>query len=138
MNSSQATPEVRWQQRFSNYKNALARLSKFLKKKKLNELEEQGLIQAFEYTFEFAWKTLQDLLQAKGYLNIKGPNPTIMQSFQDGYISDGPGWAQMRQSRNTVSHVYDESATKEIAILIRSKYCQLFTDLQTRLEKEEK
>lgn len=44
----------------------------------------QGLIKAFEYTYELSWKTLQDLLRDKGYNNIAGPKPVIMQSFQDG------------------------------------------------------
>jgi DNA-binding HxlR family transcriptional regulator len=42
--------DVRWKQRFSNYKKALAQLTKFINKGQLNELEEQGLIQSFEYS----------------------------------------------------------------------------------------
>jgi hypothetical protein len=52
-------------------------------------MEQQGLIKAFEYTFELSWKTLQDLLKHKGYRDILGPRPVIEQSFQDGYINDG-------------------------------------------------
>lgn len=50
-------PDIRWQQRFNNYKRALSQLTKFMKHTKLNEMEEQGLIQAFEYTCKLAWKT---------------------------------------------------------------------------------
>ena len=42
-------PDVRWKQRFDSYQKALAQLTKFIDKENLNELEEQGLIQAFEY-----------------------------------------------------------------------------------------
>jgi len=52
-------------------------------------MEEQGLIKAFEYTYELAWKTLQDLLNYKGYSNIVGPRPVLEQSFRDGYLHDG-------------------------------------------------
>lgn len=55
--------DIRWEQRFSNYNKALAQLERFLLKKKLNEMEEQGLIKAFEYTYELAWKTLQDFAE---------------------------------------------------------------------------
>jgi hypothetical protein len=41
---------IRWIQRFANYQKALSQLKKFIDKGELNELEEQGLIQAFEYT----------------------------------------------------------------------------------------
>ena len=47
-------PDIRWKQRFANYERALAQLTKFIDKGELNELEEQGLIQAFEYTHELA------------------------------------------------------------------------------------
>jgi hypothetical protein len=41
--------DIRWEQRFMNYEKALAQFQKFIAKGELNELEEQGLIQAFEY-----------------------------------------------------------------------------------------
>lgn len=46
--------DIRWKQRFANYKKTLSQLTKFIDKGELNELEEMGLIQAFEYTHELA------------------------------------------------------------------------------------
>jgi len=34
----------------------------------LNDIEEQGLIKAFEYTYELSWKVLQDLLKERCYM----------------------------------------------------------------------
>ncbi|MGC1956011.1 MAG: nucleotidyltransferase substrate binding protein, partial [Gammaproteobacteria bacterium] len=62
--------DVRWIQRFENYKRALTQLKKFIEKGDLNELEEQGLIQAFEYTHELAWNVLKDYLLSKGNVTI--------------------------------------------------------------------
>ena len=60
--------DIRWKQRFANYQSALAQLTKFIDKGELNELEEQGLIQAFEYTHELAWNVLRDYPTGKhGY-----------------------------------------------------------------------
>ena len=125
----------RWLQRFSSYEHALANLRKFLNKKKLNELEEQGLIKAFELTYELAWKTIQDLLHLKGYSEINGPKPVLTQAFQDGYIDDGPGWAQLHQSHSLKYDMYDKAIAKKTANLIREKYWQLFINLQIRLER---
>jgi hypothetical protein len=36
----------------------------------LSELEEQGLIKAFEYTYELAWNTIKDFLEFKGQTDI--------------------------------------------------------------------
>ena len=127
---------IRWQHRFSNYKKALAQLDRFLIKKDLNELEIQGLIQAFEYTFELAWKTLQDLLVFKGFTGISGPKPVSQQAFQDGYIKDGEGWIRMLESRNLASHTYNEEIASKITKEIRQEYFALMQSLMVRLEKE--
>jgi hypothetical protein len=55
--------DIRWQQRFENYKKALAKLGEAVQldsMRELSELEKQGTIQAFEYTHELAWKVMQD------------------------------------------------------------------------------
>ncbi len=83
-----------------------------------------------------SWKTLQDLLNYKGYANIIGPRPVMEQSFQDGYIANGEQWLQMHKSRNLTSHTYDEETAIEIVDAIRKIYFQLFKDLKNRLLKE--
>ncbi len=128
--------DIRWQQRFSNFNKAFDQLQRFVRHHDLNEMEIQGLIKAFEYTFELSWKTLQDLLKEKGYFDIIGPKPVIEQSFQDGYISDGKGWMRMHKSRNLTSHTYDEDTAREIVTSIRDDYFVLFGQLQKRLEEE--
>lgn len=58
--------DIRWIQRYANYHKACGRLvevteaDRFLED--LSELEVEGLVQRFEYTFELAWKVLQDIL----------------------------------------------------------------------------
>jgi len=132
------TPEsdIRWQQRFINFNKAFSQLERFMQEKSLNEMEEQGLIKAFEYTYELSWKTLQDLLKEKGYTDVVGPKPVIEQSFQDGYIVDGKGWMRMHVSRNLTSHTYDEETAEEIVRSIRSEYFHLLKSLQERLQDE--
>jgi nucleotidyltransferase substrate binding protein (TIGR01987 family) len=126
--------DIRWEQRFHNYQKAFTQLSRFLEKKDLNEMEEQGLIQAFEYTFELAWKTLQDFLEQRGgYLEIKGPRPVIMKAFQDGYLDNGEKWMEMLNDRNRTVHTYDEKIAHEISSAIISDYYALLKDLDNKL-----
>jgi len=50
-------PDVRWRQRFQSFGKAFTQLSAaadLAKQRKLSELEQQGLIQAFECTHELA------------------------------------------------------------------------------------
>jgi nucleotidyltransferase substrate binding protein (TIGR01987 family) len=128
--------DIRWQQRFSNLMKAFGQLERFVSEKDLNEMEKQGLIKAFEYTFELAWKTLQDLFKDKGYTGIVGPRPVIEQAFQDGYITDGKGWMNMQISRNLTSHTYDEATANEIISSIRSSYVSLMQELIENLKAE--
>ncbi|MDT0647654.1 nucleotidyltransferase substrate binding protein [Zunongwangia sp. F260] len=128
--------DVRWKQRFHNFSKVYKQLEKFVSEKELNEMEEQGLIKAFEYTYELSWKTLQDLLKDKGYVDIIGPRPVIEQGFQDGFLDDGKGWMKMHKSRNLTSHTYNEETAKEIIIDIRSSYIGLFRDLYQKLNEE--
>src|ERR1035437_9243515 len=116
--------DILWHQRFLSFKKAL------------NELEEQGLIKAFEYTYELSWKTLQDLLKEKGYNDILGPKPVIEQSFRDGYIIKGKEWLKMHNSRNLTTNSYDKETADEIVLQIRENYFGLFKELQIKLEEE--
>jgi len=128
--------DIRWQQRFANFTKALNQLERFAREQNLNEMEQQGLIKAFEYTFELSWKTLQDLLKHKGYRDIVGPRPVIEQSFQDGYINDGKAWMRMHKSRNLTAHTYNEDIAREIIQGIRQEYFALLEALKIRLERE--
>lgn len=126
--------DIRWQQRFANYKKALSQLTKFIDKGELNELEEMGLIQAFEYTHELAWNLLKDYLQDQGTQNITGSKDTVRAAFKVGLIDDGETWMEMIQDRNRTSHTYNESTAKAIATNITTRYFALFVDLQDSIE----
>ena len=128
--------DIRWHQRFLSLKKAFNQLERFIAREELNEIEEQGLIKAFEYTYELSWKTLQDLLKEKGYNDILGPKPVIEQSFQDGYIINGKEWLKMHNSRNLTTHSYDKETADEIVLQIRENYFGLFKELQIKLEEE--
>ena len=65
------TEDIRWQQRFSNFQLALSQLETFFEPPELNGREEQGLIKAFEYTFELAWNSLRDLLSSRPMVSYK-------------------------------------------------------------------
>jgi len=128
--------DIRWQQRFNNFKKALAKLGEVVcvgSPEQLSELEKEGLIQRFEYTYELAWKTLQDLLKNKGYMDITGPNPVLEQAYKDGYITDEAGWRKMKKSRELTSHTYDSHTADDIAADVFKHYHTLLQALATRL-----
>ena len=126
--------DIRWQQRFSNYKKAFARLKKFIDKGSLSELEAQGLIKAFEYTFELAWTTLKDFLEFSGQTDIYGSRDAIRKAFELGLINDGEKWMDMLKSRNLTSHTYNEETAQEICKAVTQTYFTLFEQLIMKMD----
>jgi nucleotidyltransferase substrate binding protein (TIGR01987 family) len=98
--------DIRWHQRLSNYNKALAQLKKFIDKDELNELEEQGLIQAFEYTFELAWNVIKDYYEYQGVIGMQGSRDAFRRAFNRDLIADGEIWMKMIESRTKTFHTY--------------------------------
>ena len=126
--------DIRWEQRFANYRKALTRLQKFIDKGELSELEEQGLIKAFEYTYELAWNTIKDFLEYKGQTDIYGSRDAIRKAFELGLIDDGESWMDMLKSRNKTSHTYNEEIAREICQAVVEVYYSLLKQLKAKLE----
>ena len=133
------TPDVRWIQRFKHFSKALSQLTKFIEKGALNEFEQQGLIQSFEYTYELAWNTLKDYFEAQGETNLHGSRDVFRLAFKRGLVEDGETWMDMITSRILTSHTYNEDVAEKIAAGIVSRYFPAFVALQTKLRslKEE-
>ncbi|HFD32312.1 MAG TPA: nucleotidyltransferase [Gammaproteobacteria bacterium] len=135
------TEDIRWIQRLDNWNRALKQLTKFMQRKALNELEEQGLIQSFEYNHELAWKTQKDFLENTGYTDLFGSKNVARKAFEVNLINNGELWMKMIKHRNETSHTYNEAVTKKIVSAITDHYYSAFCDLNKRLNelaKEEK
>ena len=131
--ASMTTQDIRWIQRFTHFNKALGQLTKFIQKEKLNELEEQGLIQAFEYTYELAWNTLKDYLEDQGETEIHGSRDAFRLAFQRGLIEDGETWMDMVRSRTLTSHTYNEDVAHQISSAVSQQYVPQFVKLHEKL-----
>ena len=129
--------DIRWKQRFSNFLKALSQLQKFIDKGELSELESQGLIKAFEYTFELAWTTLKDFLEYRGQTGIYGSRDAIRKAFQLNLIEDGDNWMDMLVSRNRTSHTYNEETAEQICQAIKKVYFNLFKNFEKKMHELE-
>ena len=127
--------DIRWKQRFSNFKKAFGQLHKFIEKGDLSELEAQGLVKAFEYTYELAWNTMKDFLEYRGQSDIYGSRDAIRKAFQLDLVEDGEGWMDMLASRNKTSHTYNRETAEEICNAVKTSYYFLFKQLKGKLEK---
>lgn len=129
--------DIRWHQRLSNYNKALNQLTKAVeltKQRELSDLENQGLIQAFEFTHELAWNVMKDYFEYQGNTFITGSRDATREAFSKGLITNGEGWMEMIKSRNQTSHTYNEETAEEIAEKIINIYNSLFIDFQNKME----
>jgi nucleotidyltransferase substrate binding protein (TIGR01987 family) len=126
--------DIRWQQRFSNYRKALTQLKEVVELKHPNKFEEQGLVQAFEFTYELAWNTLKDFLEYQGISEVVGSRDAFRKAFSAGLVSDGAVWMRMIESRNRTTHTYNESTAREIADDVRNAFIIAFCELEQTLE----
>ena len=127
--------EIRWKQRFQNFTKALYQLEEGVSIHNPSELEKQGVIQRFEFTFELSWKVIKDYLESKG-LDIQFPRDVIKNAYQTNIIQYGQEWITMLEKRNLLSHTYDERVAEEAYSNICAKYYILIKDLHNFLSKQ--
>lgn len=134
-----STEDNRWIQRLNHFVKALSQLKEAVtlaRQRPLSKLEEQGLIQAFEFTHELAWNTLKDFLESRGVQGLYGSKDTTRAAFKTGLVENGEVWMDMIRSRNLTSHTYNESTAAQIASAIGRAYFSEFEALRVKLEKE--
>jgi nucleotidyltransferase substrate binding protein (TIGR01987 family) len=127
------TTQPRWLYRFDNYKRAFVLLREgiaTMEERPLSQLEKEGVIQRFEYTWELAWKLLKDYLEASGVvLATVTPAAVIKAAFAAKLIDDGDGWMRALDARNKMSHTYDVKVFEQIIQEIRSHHLILLDRL---------
>jgi len=132
--------DIRWKQRFENYMKALATVKGAVElaiSRDLSDLEKQGLIKGFEFTFELAWNLMKDYLEEQGITDIIGSKGAIRHAFNKNIIMDGQVWMDMIEARNLASHSYDEKTAQELITAIIDTYYSQFNLLAEKMNNME-
>ncbi|MFM2069416.1 MAG: hypothetical protein RLZZ584_4325, partial [Pseudomonadota bacterium] len=135
-----AAPDIRWHQRLANYQRALAQLQAAVTlqaQRPLSELEQQGLIQAFEFTHELAWNVMKDFFVHQGRGDIAGSRDATRAAFAVQLVEDGEGWMEMITSRNQSSHTYNRATADALAGRITGRYTALFERFARRMAERQ-
>lgn len=129
--------DIRWIQRFRNFRSALYRLGKAVEivteqiseDEEVDDLLKEGLIQRFEYTHELAWKVMKDYAEYQGYTDIRGSRDAFRKAFDMGLVTD-KSWMDSIIDRNLTSHNYDEDTAEDICGNIVDVYYPLFVKFE--------
>ena len=130
--------DVRWKQRFHNYTKAFQALTEAVElsqHRSLTALEQQGLIQSFEFTHELAWKMLKDYLEYQGISNVVGSRDASRFAFQNALINDGEVWMQMIVARNQTSHTYNIKIAQAVVDSVLSQFYPAFNQLAIKFSE---
>lgn len=133
------TEDIRWKQRFDNFQRALHQLTlaiRLMEQRPLSDLEQQGLIQGFEFTHELAWNVLKDYLEMEGIQGLVGSRSTAREAFKRGLVSDGEAWMDMIEKRNLSSHTYNQDVADILASAIHERYYPAYLELHERFARE--
>ncbi len=128
--------DIRWMQRLDNYTRALKQLNSAVElsnSRELSELEQQGVIQSFEYTHELSWKLLKDFFTHKGNMEIYDSRDATKEAFSYGLIKSGNIWMDMIKHRNMTSHTYNRDTAKSIVNLVTKIYITEFNFLLSKM-----
>ncbi|MEE2000879.1 nucleotidyltransferase substrate binding protein [Alkalimonas sp. MEB108] len=123
--------DIRWQQRFQNFQRAFGLLREAMDQdlSQLNQLEKEGIIQRFEFTFELAWKVLKDKMEHDGLvIDQISPRAVVRLAYQAKYIDDAEVWLRMIGDHNLMRHTYDSAKFELVLQAIASDYLPMLTD----------
>lgn len=135
MKENQAMDDIRWKQRFDNFNRAFRSLDdavKLMKCRELSNLEQQGVIQAFEFTHEIAWNVLKDYLEEQGMTGLIASRDSAREAFKRGLIEDGEAWMEMIKARNLTSHAYDEEIAQKVVTDIVQRFYPAFVQFSQK------
>jgi nucleotidyltransferase substrate binding protein (TIGR01987 family) len=132
-------PDIRWQQRLTNFERALRLLREAMANgpEALNQLEKEGVIQRFEYCFELAWKTVKDYMEASGVVfDVVMPRQVIKDAFAAKVLNDGASWIAMLDHRNLLAHTYNPVVFEQAVAAIHLRYLPQLEQLHAFLQQE--
>ncbi len=124
----------RFEQILSDFGQALSRLKEAVLTAK-SELEIDGVIQRFEFTFELSWKTMKRFLEMQGLI-CNSPRGCLKEAFQAELIQNEAVWLQMLADRNSSTHLYDQTASREIFSRITKQFVPEFLEVFRKMSEE--
>jgi nucleotidyltransferase substrate binding protein (TIGR01987 family) len=134
--------DIRWKQRLGNFTRAFNLLREIVESTDdltaLEPIVKEGIIQRFEYTFELAWKTLNDLMQEDG-LEVEKVSPKFVfkLAYQSKYIDEIEPWLKMTGDRNLMAHTYNFETFDKMLRSLKQDYFPLLERLHLSFTERE-
>ncbi|RYG36473.1 DUF86 domain-containing protein [bacterium] len=118
----------------SKFLTALNQLEEFLGLDMNAKVVQTAVIQAFEYTYELAWRTLRDRAVPEG-LDAWTPKKAFKAGIGLRLVpaDEEALWLDMLEDRNVTIHTYDEELAARILEALQSRYLPALQRFARRL-----
>jgi nucleotidyltransferase substrate binding protein (TIGR01987 family) len=127
--------DIRWKQRFQNFDKAYGTFCRTLERYRVNrddEVVKMALVKSFEFTYELAWKTMKDYLEAEGAGTARGSREAIRFGFQAALLRDeaeAEKWQETVDIRNKMSHDYNQTLVDSAVVFVEGTFFPLVARL---------
>lgn len=118
--------------RFEQYTRHLDILKQGNKEDLTNTFIISGIVDKYFLQFELGWKVLKELLQYEGKSAAASGSPREIIKGAYAYFDflEEETWLQMLKDRNNLTHIYNETAARELVERILTEYMKAFDQLQ--------
>ena len=110
---------------FNNKPNVLNNSLDTNRRRTFCDLEIDGAIQRFEFTFELFWKLLKIYLETQGFISLS-PKACFKDAYKIGLLQNQEIVIKMLDDRNLSVHTYDHKISRKIFERIKKEYVNLF------------
>jgi nucleotidyltransferase substrate binding protein (TIGR01987 family) len=129
--------DAKFTKRFDSYCRSLAALSEARQRDLSDSFVLSGTSAKFSITFDLAWKVMKDILiQYYAITNfISGSPREVLRAAFQAQLIDDDAWLEMLKVRNELTHDYDGEIVAGCCQTIISRYVDLMSDFQQRVEQ---
>jgi len=108
-------PTDKYNRNLKSFEKALLQLGDALEESE-SPIVRDACLQRFEFSYELLWKTLKVFLEDIHGVRAVSPRQVFKEAFALSIIGEEVTFVEMIESRNTLSHTYNEEQAAKIYV----------------------
>ena len=127
-------PSDKYNRNLKSLEKALLQLSDALEQAE-SPIVRDACLQRFEFSYELLWKTLKIFLEEIHGVRAVSPRQVFKEAFALSIIDEELTFVEMIESRNTLSHTYNEEQAAKIYVKC-ADYLKAMKNVLAQLNKQ--
>ena len=127
-------PTDKYNRNLKSFEKALLQLGDALEESE-SPIVRDACLQRFEFSYELLWKTLKIFLEEIHGVRAVSPRQVFKEAFALSIIDEELTFVEMIESRNTLSHTYNEEQATKIYVKC-ADYLKAMKNVLAQLNKQ--